>query len=131
MSGSQASRKRAVPLTDRSDVLLHLVLPISVLSLAILLIFAFFVPVDFQIGIRQSSAIVICGILIPWLLLKCQRLETAVALFQQGKRFVLTERKGFAVTLFLFAGLIYTVVGFLSSGWQPVIHDEFSYLFGI
>ena len=130
MSGSQASRKRAVPLTDRSDVLLHLVLPISVLSLAILLIFAFFVPVDFQIGIRQSSAIVICGILIPWLLLKCQRLETAVALFQQGKRFVLTERKGFAVTLFLFAGLIYTVAGFLSSGWQPVIHDEFSYLFG-
>ncbi|MEE2739195.1 MAG: hypothetical protein VX435_13275 [Planctomycetota bacterium] len=130
MSGSQASGKRAVPVMDQSDALLHLVLPIAILSLLIALILAFLVPEDFQIGIRQSTAILICGILIPWLLLKCQRLETVVSLFQQGKRFVLTERKGFAVTLFLFAGFIYTVVGLLSSRWQPVVHDEFSYLFG-
>ena len=88
MSGSQASGKRAVPVMDQSDALLHLVLPIAILSLLIALILAFFVPEDFQIGIRQSTAILICGILIPWLLLKCQRLETVVSLFHPASRFL-------------------------------------------
>lgn len=107
-------------------------LPLAIASALLVVIFGI-LPSEgpARIGALHVAAILAVGIVAPLLLALGGGVANAWASSCERFSARLASHPSLVhLSLGLSAAVLYTALGWASSGWQPVLHDEFSYLFG-